>query len=73
MGVDEGEVALLGDGARRRGSASVAQTFGNIIVSIVGTGVLGLPYAYKLSGWAPASAAILLSALLTYYCMMLLL
>lgn len=72
MGVDEEEVALLGDSAGRRGSASVAQTFGNIIVSIVGTGVLGLPYAYKLSGWAPASAAILLSALVTYYCMMLL-
>eukprot|EP00253_Pinus_taeda_P030849 PITA_30849 len=71
MGVEE-EVAPSGDSARRRGSASVAQTFGNIIVSIVGTGVLGLPYAYKLNGWAPISAALLLSALITYYSMMLL-
>ncbi|GLJ23089.1 hypothetical protein SUGI_0435880 [Cryptomeria japonica] len=59
-------------GHSREGSASIAQAFGNIIVSIVGTGVLGLPYAFKISGWAASASAILLSALLTYYCMMLL-
>ena len=34
----------------RRG-ATPAQTIGNIVVSIVGTGVLGLPYAFRTTGW----------------------
>ncbi|KAH9302975.1 hypothetical protein KI387_014558, partial [Taxus chinensis] len=59
-------------GYSKEGSASIAQAFGNIIVSIVGTGVLGLPYAFRISGWAASAFAILLSALLIYYCMMLL-
>ncbi|KAH9302977.1 hypothetical protein KI387_014560, partial [Taxus chinensis] len=59
-------------GYSRGGSASTAQTFGNIIVSIVGTGVVGLPYAFRVSGWAVSASAILVSALLIYYCMMLL-
>jgi solute carrier family 36 (proton-coupled amino acid transporter) len=34
-----------------RSGATPAQTLGNIVVSIVGTGVLGLPYAFRTAGW----------------------
>lgn len=54
------------------GKASVKRTLGNIVVSIVGTGVLGLPYTFRTSGWVAGSLAVLLSACLTYYCMLLL-
>eukprot|EP00249_Psilotum_nudum_P010497 c22575_g1_i1 orf=364-1605(+) len=54
------------------GTVSSRKTFGNIIVSIVGSGVLGLPFTFKLNGWAVASIAVLLSATLTYFCMLLL-
>eukprot|EP00250_Pteridium_aquilinum_P026422 c32986_g1_i1 orf=69-1322(+) len=54
------------------GKASAKRTFGNIIVSIVGTGILGLPYTFRISGWAAGSLAVALSASLTYYCMILL-
>uniref|UniRef100_A0A2N9GC21 Amino acid transporter transmembrane domain-containing protein n=1 Tax=Fagus sylvatica TaxID=28930 RepID=A0A2N9GC21_FAGSY len=34
-----------------KGTASTTQTLGNIIVSVVGTGVLGLPFAFRIAGW----------------------
>lgn len=67
---DESTPLLLGHS--RLGKASAKKTFGNIIVSIVGTGVLGLPYTFRVSGWAAGSLAVALSATLTYYCMILL-
>ncbi|KAM7265899.1 hypothetical protein ACFE04_003582 [Oxalis oulophora] len=57
---------------RGRGSSSKIEALGNIIVSIVGTGILGLPFAFKTAGWLAASIAILIAALSTYYCMLLL-
>lgn len=68
---EEGVLPLL-QKQGRAGTASRPQAFGNIIVSIVGTGVLGLPYAFRVSGWAASAGAIFCAAGLTYYCMILL-
>ncbi|KAF8405620.1 hypothetical protein HHK36_010527 [Tetracentron sinense] len=67
-------VPLLEPPASRRatGAASSAQTLGNIIVSIVGTGVLGLPFAFRIAGWLAGSLGVIVAALSTYYCMLLL-
>lgn len=54
------------------GTASKLQTIGNIIVSIVGTGVLGLPFAFRIAGWLAGSIGVILAGLATYYCMLLL-
>ncbi|KAI4319559.1 hypothetical protein MLD38_033144 [Melastoma candidum] len=54
------------------GTATSLQTLGNIIVSIVGTGVLGLPFAFKIAGWAAGSLGVLFAGLSTYYCMIIL-
>ncbi|OMO51890.1 Amino acid transporter, transmembrane [Corchorus capsularis] len=54
------------------GSASKLQTIGNIIVSIVGTGVLGLPFAFRIAGWLAGSLGVIVAGLATYYCMLLL-
>lgn len=51
---------------------STIQTLGNIIVSIVGTGVLGLPYAFRVAGWFAASLGVIIVGFATYYCMLLL-
>ncbi|KAL3693721.1 hypothetical protein R1sor_007372 [Riccia sorocarpa] len=63
-----------GSGTGRGGSASInCQDFFNIfniIVSILGAGVLGLPYAFRVSGWGVAAVCVNVSAVLTYYCMM---
>lgn len=52
--------------------ASVARTAGNIFISIVGAGVLGLPYTFRITGWAVAAGSVAGAACLTYYCMLLL-
>ncbi|CAB4286961.1 unnamed protein product [Prunus armeniaca] len=52
--------------------ASTAQTLGNIIVSVVGTGVLGLPFALRIAGWLAGSLGVIIAGLGTYYCMLLL-
>ncbi|XP_072981128.1 amino acid transporter ANT1 [Typha angustifolia] len=57
---------------RRRGSATWAQTLGNIVVSIVGTGVLGLPYAFRVAGWLSGSLGVAAAGIATFYCMLLL-
>lgn len=51
---------------------SAIQTLGNIIVSIVGTGVLGLPYAFRVAGWFAGSLGVIIVGFATYYCMLLL-
>lgn len=59
-------------GHRRAGTASVLRTYGNILISIIGAGVLGLPYTFKVGGWAVGATDVVLAALLSYYCMLLL-
>ncbi|KAL6894336.1 hypothetical protein ACP4OV_008434 [Aristida adscensionis] len=55
----------------RRG-ATPAQTLGNIVVSIVGTGVLGLPYAFRTAGWLAGALGVAAAGAATFYCMLLL-
>uniref|UniRef100_A0ACD5WCU4 Uncharacterized protein n=1 Tax=Avena sativa TaxID=4498 RepID=A0ACD5WCU4_AVESA len=56
-----------------RGSgATPAQTLGNIVVSIVGTGVLGLPYAFRTAGWLAGALGVAGAGAATFYCMLLL-
>ncbi|KAI3941077.1 hypothetical protein MKW92_045353 [Papaver armeniacum] len=55
-----------------KGTSSSIQTIGNIIVSIIGTGVLGLPFAFKISGYLTASLGVVIAALSTFYTMNLL-
>nr|TKW31242.1 hypothetical protein SEVIR_2G092700v2 [Setaria viridis] len=60
-------------GARRgSGGATSAQTLGNVVVSIVGTGVLGLPYAFSTAGWLAGSVGVAAAGFATLYCMLLL-
>ncbi|RLM86111.1 uncharacterized protein C2845_PM04G06710 [Panicum miliaceum] len=60
------------DGSPRRGGATPAQTLGNVVVSIVGTGVLGLPYAFRAAGWLAGSVGVAAAGSATLYCMLLL-
>ncbi|CAB4317326.1 unnamed protein product [Prunus armeniaca] len=46
--------------------ASTAQTLGNIIVSVVGTGVLGLPFALRIAGWLAGSLGVIIAGLGTF-------
>lgn len=62
---------LLESKSRTR-TASTTQTLGNIVVSIVGTGVLGLPFAFRIAGWLAGSLGVTIAGLSTYYCMLLL-
>ncbi|CAN6197340.1 unnamed protein product, partial [Urochloa humidicola] len=55
-----------------RGEAAAAQTLGNVVVSIVGTGVLGLPYAFRAAGWLAGSVGVAAAGFATLYCMLLL-
>lgn len=50
--------------------ASTLRTYGNIFISVVGSGVLGLPYTYKTSGYAVAITCVICSAVLSWHCMM---
>ncbi|XP_010557964.1 PREDICTED: amino acid transporter ANT1 [Tarenaya hassleriana] len=63
---------LLKSSAGGGGRASALQTLGNIIVSIVGTGILGLPYAFRVAGWFAGSLGVVIVGIATYYCMLLL-
>ncbi|TVT97931.1 hypothetical protein EJB05_56802, partial [Eragrostis curvula] len=56
----------------RGGGATSAQTLGNVVVSIVGTGVLGLPYAFRAAGWLAGSLGVAAAGFATLYCMLLL-
>ncbi|KAK8949874.1 hypothetical protein KSP40_PGU016819 [Platanthera guangdongensis] len=57
---------------RSSGEATLAQTLGNIVVSIVGTGVLGLPYAFRKTGWLAGSLSVAAAGGSIYLCMLLL-
>ncbi|XP_020217054.1 amino acid transporter AVT3C [Cajanus cajan] len=52
--------------------SSNIKTFANIFISIVGAGVLGLPYSFKRTGWLLGLLMLFAVAFLTYHCMMLL-
>lgn len=52
--------------------SSQLKTFANVFISIVGAGVLGLPYTFKKTGWLMGSLILFSVAALTYHCMMLL-
>ncbi|KAL5984296.1 Amino acid transporter avt3c [Asimina triloba] len=52
--------------------SSRPKAFANIFIAIVGAGVLGLPYAFKKTGWLLGVLLIAAVALITYHCMMLL-
>ena len=61
-----------GRGGGAGGGATWAQTLGNVVVSIVGTGVLGLPYAFRAAGWVAGSIGVAAAGCATLYCMLLL-
>lgn len=52
--------------------SSQFKTLANIFIAVVGSGVLGLPYTFMKSGWLFGVFTLFSIALLTYYCMMLL-
>lgn len=63
------DTPLLG---KPRQLSSQAKTFANVFIAIVGAGVLGLPYAFKRTGWLTGLLMLFSIAALTYHCMMLL-
>ena len=69
---EDEEPPLVPSPPRRRKLSSVKKTLGNLIVSIVGSGVLGLPYAFKQSGWLYSLLCLLFMAVVSYYGMLLL-
>ncbi|CAK7329077.1 unnamed protein product [Dovyalis caffra] len=52
--------------------SSQSKTFANVFIAVVGAGVLGLPYAFKRTGWVMSLIMLFSVAGLTHYCMMLL-
>ncbi|XP_007043067.2 PREDICTED: amino acid transporter ANTL1 [Theobroma cacao] len=52
--------------------SSQPKTFANVFIAVVGAGVLGLPYAFKRTGWIMGLLMLFFVAALTTYCMMLL-
>jgi proton-coupled amino acid transporter len=52
--------------------SSQFKTCANIFISIVGAGVLGLPYTFKTTGYATGLIMLFVVAFLTYHCMLLL-
>ncbi|CAM6088035.1 unnamed protein product [Calypogeia fissa] len=59
-------------GSHHDGLSSVKKTFCNIVISVVGAGVLGMPYTFKQSGWLSGFLALAFVGLASYYNMMLL-
>ncbi|VFQ93601.1 unnamed protein product [Cuscuta campestris] len=52
--------------------SSPSKTLANVLMSLVGSGVLGLPYTFKRTGWVMGSLMLFSVAFVTYYSMMLL-
>lgn len=52
--------------------SSQFKTFANVFIAVVGAGVLGLPYAFKRTGWLMGVLLLLSVSVLTHHCMMLL-
>ncbi|KAL3681691.1 hypothetical protein R1sor_024647 [Riccia sorocarpa] len=72
---DHEQAPLLPSGStcpRGHPLSSVKKTFGNIVISVVGAGVLGLPYTLKVSGWLAGLITLMIVAVACYYTMMLL-
>ncbi|KAL4197996.1 hypothetical protein AMTRI_Chr03g43680 [Amborella trichopoda] len=67
----QGKAPLL-EPSQGAGTSSSLQTLGNIVVSIVGTGILGLPFAFKVAGWLPGSLGVAIVGLSMHYTMNLL-
>ncbi|MCO5590806.1 hypothetical protein L7F22_044781 [Adiantum nelumboides] len=51
--------------------SSTSRTFANLVLCIVGTGVLGLPYSFSTIGWAMGIIIVILSGAVAYHGMML--
>jgi hypothetical protein len=60
------------DGLHAAHGASNAQVAVNIFISFVGAGMLGMPYAFKQSGWFLGGVALSTVSALNVYCMLLL-
>ncbi|CAI5985682.1 unnamed protein product [Closterium sp. NIES-64] len=71
-GVDA-ELVCGGGGEAEEHLSSSGRTLGNLIISIVGAGVLGLPYAFMRSGWLVSLVSLAATAALTHRGMHLLL
>ncbi|KAL3813954.1 hypothetical protein ACJIZ3_015222 [Penstemon smallii] len=52
--------------------SSQPKTFANVFISVVGAGVLGLPYTFMRTGWLTSLLMVFFVAALTYHGMMLL-
>ena len=63
------DTPLLGE---ERPLSSQFKTFANVFIAIVGAGVLGLPYAFKRTGWLMGVLTLFSVAALITHCMMLL-
>ena len=61
-----------GHGALPPGSANTTQLVINIVISFVGAGLLGIPYAMQKSGWLLGSICLLIVSGLNLYAMLLL-
>ncbi|ONK68791.1 uncharacterized protein A4U43_C05F16070 [Asparagus officinalis] len=68
----EGRGSPLLEESRPNRKATPAQTLGNVLVSVLGTGALGLPYAFRVAGWLSGSLALVVAAIAMYYSMLLL-
>ncbi|CAA0823212.1 Amino acid transporter ANTL1 [Striga hermonthica] len=66
------DTPLLSGAGKAHPLSSQPKTFANVFISIVGAGVLGLPYTFMRTGWLTSLVTVFLVAALTYYCMMLL-
>lgn len=51
--------------------SSSYKTFFNIVITVVGAGVLGLPYVFKQSGWLQGLLILAGTSAAMYYCMLL--
>ncbi|CAI5485871.1 unnamed protein product [Closterium sp. Naga37s-1] len=71
-GVDA-ELVCGGGGEADEHLSSSGRTLGNLIISIVGAGVLGLPYAFMRSGWLVSLVSLVTTTALTHRGMHLLL
>ncbi|KAG2331771.1 hypothetical protein Bca4012_018649 [Brassica carinata] len=69
MGPAREDTPLLG---KERPLSSQFKTFANVFIAIVGAGVLGLPYAFKRTGWLMGVITLFSVAALITHCMMLL-
>ncbi|RWW14272.1 hypothetical protein GW17_00021971 [Ensete ventricosum] len=64
--------SVAGSDYHGRRLSSQPKTFANVFIAIVGAGVLGLPYAFRRTGWAAGAILLLAVSALTFHCMMLL-